>query len=144
MGGLAVLGDHRRDDRPFNDQAQFLGDHVGIHSAAFHDQRPEPVNYLVAVRTSHIPYPGTVLFMLRHCVDEYATEEVFFREPFLQKIEQGEDALPDRAVQTWQITIESVKPHVRFRIEHYLEQIFLGAVVRIEATAGHTCFLKNP
>jgi hypothetical protein len=36
-----------------------------------------------------------------------------------------------------------VKPHVRFRIQYCLEQIFFGAVVLIEAAASHACFLKN-
>ena len=64
---------------------------------------PESFNYLVPIRTGYILYPGAVLFMLRHRVDEYATEEIFLLEPLLQQIEQGEDALLDRAIQARQI-----------------------------------------
>jgi hypothetical protein len=93
MGGVAALGDHRSHDRTLYDQAQFLRDDIWIPGSAFHNQCPEPANYLVPVRTGDILYPGTILFMLRYGIDEYAAEEIFLLEPFLQQIKQGQNAL---------------------------------------------------
>ena len=93
MGSFAVLGDHGSHDRTLDDQAQFLGDDIRILGTAFHNQCPEPPDYLVPIRTGHILYPGTILFMLRYGIDEYAAEEIFLLEPFLQQIKQGQNAL---------------------------------------------------
>ena len=93
MGSLAVLGDHGSYDRSLDDQAQFLGNDIRIAGPTFHNQRLEPFNYLFPIRTGHILYPGTILFTVRHSINEYTTEEVFLLEPVLQQAEQGEDAI---------------------------------------------------
>lgn len=144
MGSLAAARDHGGHDGAIDDQAQLLGNDIRVPCPACRNHGPEPPVDFFPVRNGGILDPAAVLFMFRHGVDEYAAEEILFPEPFLQQFEQRKDAFAGRTLPVRQDQVEPAKPHVCFRIEYGLEQIFLGAIVFVEAAAGHACFLENP